>query len=205
MNDPAQHTQSQQTQSDPKTAGQVRRRRVSLKPLLEFEVAEWRVLYSFFRDRELADWNDAKPIKIPEWLFKKVMQDEEKTGERIGFGVLDEHGELIGNAELYDFHPTAPYPASIATMGIMIGYPKLWGQGYGKEAVQALIEWAFVTRPTPLKRIRLTTFGHNKRAQRAFSACGFKEVGRSVQPNRTDVHMELQYDEWHKVNMGNKG
>ena len=76
---------------------------VSLKPVLDFTPAEWRTLYSFFRDRELAAWNDAKPIRMPEWLVRRVMQDEEKTGERAGFGVMDAAGRLIGNAELYDF------------------------------------------------------------------------------------------------------
>jgi RimJ/RimL family protein N-acetyltransferase len=62
--------------------------------------------------------------------------------------------------------------------------------------VQALLRWAFQERDFPLSRIRLTTFGHNRRAQRAFLACGFREVGRSERQGRTDVHMELTRSEW---------
>ena len=69
--------------------------RVTLKRVLDFTPAEWHVLYGFFRDRELADWNDAKPLRMPEWIFKRVMQDEEKRGDRAGFGILNERGELI--------------------------------------------------------------------------------------------------------------
>ncbi|GGK21354.1 kanamycin resistance protein [Deinococcus malanensis] len=170
--------------------------RVTLKPVLDFTAGEWRTLHRFFRDRELADWNDARPIRMPEWLFRRVMRDEEKTGERAGFGILDEAGSLIGSAELYDLTPPPPATPTRATLGVMIGRPELWGQGYGREAVQALMLWAFVRREQPLSRVRLTTFGHNRRAQRAFLACGFREVGRSEVPGRTDVNMELTRAEW---------
>ncbi|WDA57752.1 GNAT family protein [Deinococcus aquaticus] len=169
---------------------------VTLKALLDFTPPEWRALHSFFRSRELADWNDAKPIRMPEWLFRRVMQDEERTGERHGFGVMDEQGRLIGSAELYDLRPPPPLSATTGTLGVMIGYPDLWGRGYGRQAVQALLHWAFRERDFPLSRIRLTTFGHNRRAQRAFLACGFREVGRTERQGRTDVHMELTRSEW---------
>lgn len=170
--------------------------RVSLKRVLDFSGAEWHTLYGFFRDRELADWNDARPLKMPEWIFKRVMQDEEKSHERAGFGVLDEHGKLIGSAELYDFRPSPPLRATTATLGVMIGFPALWNRGYGREAVHALLHWAFCVHEPHLHRVRLTTFGHNRRAQRAFAACGFQETGRMERPNRTDVHMEISRSEW---------
>ena len=169
---------------------------VHLKPVLDFSPAEWRVLHSFFRNRELADWNDAKPIRLPEWLFRRILQGEERTGERAGFGILDGAGRLIGNAELYDFRPSPPLRATTATLGVMIGFPELWSQGYGRAAVSALLHWAFAVSDPPLQRVRLTTFGHNHRAQRAFRASGFREVGRSPRPGREDVHMEITRGEW---------
>lgn len=170
--------------------------RVTLKRVLELSPGEWRALYGFFRDRELADWNDAKPIKMPEWMFRRVMQDEEKSGERAGFGIMNESGELIGSAELYEFRPSPPLQATTATLGVMIGYPALWSQGYGREAVQALLHWAFTVHEPHLHRVRLTTFGHNRRAQRAFAACGFQETGRTERPGRTDIHMEISRPAW---------
>ncbi|SMB93666.1 GNAT family N-acetyltransferase [Deinococcus hopiensis] len=174
--------------------------RVTLKPVPDLSAAEWRTMYRFFRDRELADWNDARPIRLPEWLFRRVMLEEETTSERVGFGVLSETGELIGSAELYDLRPPPPLSPSVGTLGVMIGVRSLWGQGYGREAVMALLCWAFGEaegeRRKPLSRVRLTTFGHNRRAQRAFVACGFREVGRTEQGGRTDVHMEITRGEW---------
>lgn len=166
--------------------------RVSLKPLLELSPAQWRVVYQFFRSKELADWNGARPIRLPEFIFRYVMQEDERSGGRAGFAVLDEQGRVIGNAELYDFRPSPPLQATAATLGVMIGYPSLWGQGYGREAVQALLEWAFTVPQPPLQRVRLMTLTHNRRAQRAFLACGFKEVRRTSQ----EVHMEIWRSDW---------
>ena len=180
--------------------------RVTLKPVPDLTADEWHTLYRFFRDRELADWNDARPIRLPEWLFRRVMLEEETTGERVGFGVLDERGVLIGSAELYDLRPPPPLTPSVGTLGVMIGVRSLWGQGYGREAVTALLAWAFGSaepeRRKPLSRVRLTTFGHNRRAQRAFLACGFREVGRTEGPARTDVHMEITRGEWENARAG---
>ena len=88
--------------------------------------------------------------------------------------------------------------ATTATLGIMIGYPSLWGQGYGRAGVQALLHWAFRVHEPALDRVRLTTFGHNHRAQRAFAACGFREVARRAHPERIDVHMEITREEWQR-------
>lgn len=170
--------------------------RVTLKPLVQLDGSEWRRLHSYFRDRELADWNGAQPIRIPEFLFRRVMIDEERGGDRHGFGILDESGALIGSIELYDLRPVPPSLARFATLGVMIGERRLWGQGYGRDAVRALLLWAFSLRQPPLDRVRLTTFSHNRRAQRSFLACGFREVGRSVEGDRTDVHMEISREEW---------
>ena len=176
--------------------------RVTLKRVVDLSPGEWRTLHSFFRSRELADWNAAKPIRLPEWLFRKIMTEEEQTGERAGFGMLDETGRLIGSAELYDFRPSPPLRPTTATLGVMIGQPELWGQGYGREAVRALLGWAFTAFEPPLARVRLTTFGHNRRAQRAFAAVGFTETGRTERDERTDVHMELTRGAWENLQKG---
>ncbi len=170
--------------------------RVTLKPLVQLDASEWRKMHSYFRDRELADWNGAQPIRIPEFLFRRVMIDEERGGDRHGFGILDEDGTLIGSIELYDLRPVPPAQARFGTLGVMIGERRLWGRGYGRDAVTALLAWAFGQRQPPLERVRLTTFSHNRRAQRSFLATGFHEVGRTTTPDRTDVHMEISRHDW---------
>lgn len=172
--------------------------RIRLRPIGALSAREWRTMHGYFRDRELADWNGASPIRLPEWLFRRIMLEEEGGGERHTFGIYDEGGRLIGSVELYDLARRS----SVATLGIMIGERTLWGQGYGREAVCAVLAWAFTQRVPPLSRVRLRTFSHNRRAQRAFLAAGFHEVGREERRDHTDVLMEITREEWQRAHPG---
>lgn len=173
-------------------------KRIRLVCMDDLSAAQWRQLHSFFRNRELADWNGAKPLRWPLWLFRHMMRREEAQGERIHFGIQNEKNQLIGSIELYNLRPTPPEQPHIATLGVMIGLPELWGQGYGSEAVQALVRWSF--GHFGLEYVRLSTFGHNKRAQRAFASCGFREVGRTSkyhdQGEFITVYMEIAKEDW---------
>ena len=170
--------------------------RVSLKPLEVLTSHEWRRFYEYFRDRELADWNGAKPIRIPEWLFQRIMLEEERGGERFGFGIFDENLRFIGSVELYELQPHPPAAPRRATLGIMIGERHLLGMKYGREAVQASLKWAFELHEPPLDEVRLRTFAHNRRAQRAFLAAGFEEVRREAMRDHVDVHMRVTRQAW---------
>lgn len=173
--------------------------RVSLKPFTEgLTDEEWRRFYECFRDPEIAEWNGSKPLKMPLWLFKRVVMGEVSRGDRVGYGILDEKGEWLGTVELYEMSRTE------ATLGILIGAKDRWGQGYGTEAVRAVLEYAF-TR-LGLNRIKLKTFRHNLRAQRSFQKAGFRTVAvvpagmrlgfNFGAPRLEDVLMEITRDEW---------
>ncbi len=166
--------------------------RVHLKPftagLLD---KEWRAFYDYFRDPEIADWNGSRPLKMPLWLFKRVVTSELKRGDRLGFGILDETRQWIGTIELYEISQDE------ATLGIIIGVKSCWGKGYGTEAVRALLTYAFGTMS--LRRIKLKTFEHNHRARKAFEKAGFHVVGFEPLPGgRVDTCMELERETWHE-------
>jgi RimJ/RimL family protein N-acetyltransferase len=170
---------------------------VALRPLAKLSQDDWKVLYSFYRDREIAAWSSAKPIRIPLWLFRKMSLLEEASGDRFGFGIfLRETAQLIGGAELYDLGPAGASPPRFATLGIMIGRKELWSQHYGRAAVTALLLFAFVHLDPPLERVRLTTLQFNQRAQRAFLAAGFRVVGRDSPPRQPRLLMECTREEW---------
>ena len=61
-------------------------------------------------------------------------------------------------------------------LGIGIGDKTYWGQGYGREAVQLLVDYGF--RHHNLHKVWLEVHGRNQRAIRAYRACGFVEEGR---------------------------
>ncbi|GIO70277.1 hypothetical protein J21TS3_50980 [Paenibacillus cookii] len=62
------------------------------------------------------------------------------------------------------------------TVGIGIGNKDFWGQGWGSDALKALIRYVFQTMN--LRRVQLETWGGNARAIRAYEKCGFVIEGR---------------------------
>lgn len=185
--------------------------RVTLKPFGEgLTEEEWRRFYECFRDPEIAEWNGSRPLRMPIWLFKRVVMGEVARGDRLGFGILDERGEWLGTVELYDLSRTE------ATLGILIGAKDRWGKGYGTDAVRAVLRYAF--ERMNLQRVKLKTFKHNVRAQKAFQKAGFRvvsvlpapspRVAISLGPMRQpkpeerrleDVHMEITREEWQSL------
>lgn len=168
--------------------------RVTLKPFdEELTASEWQALYQCFRDPEIAEWNGARPIKLPIWLFRRIVMADVKRGDRISFGILEEHDEWIGSIELYELHNQS------ATLGIAIGKKEVWSHGYGTEALKALLKYCF--EELKLERVQLRTFPHNLRAQRAFSKAGFHKVREETSPGGiVDLIMEIGATEWRTAN-----
>lgn len=173
---------------------------VTLKPFTDtLTEEEWRRFYECFRDPEIAEWNGSRPLKMPVWLFKRVVMGEVSRGDRLGFGILDERGEWLGTVELYEL------TRSEATLGILIGAKDRWGRGYGSDAVKAVLAYAF-TRMS-LKKVRLRTYRHNLRAQRAFEKAGFRFVAAQsaprfnfgLNPKPEFVPMEITREQWEGI------
>ena len=164
--------------------------RVTLKPFSHgLSAEEWRRFWDSFRDPEIALWNGNRPLRMPLWLFKRVVSSEIKRGDRIGFVILDENGDWLGTLELYEGGRDE------ATLGIILGRKDRWGLGYGREAVAAAVDYAFAR--LGLEKVKLRTFSHNQRARRAFAAAGFKVVGSEDLPGgKKDVLMEISRVEW---------
>ncbi len=163
--------------------------RVTLRPLEEFSDVDWRRLQNHFRDPEIAYLNGTPPNRMPLWLLKRLLRNDSRRSDRATFGIFDERDDFIGTTELYDVR------SSDGTLGIIIGERSHWSNGYGPEAMHALLAYAFETRG--LELVRLNTFGDNLRAQRAFRKVGFQEIDRRVDGNgRVDVRMELARSAW---------
>ncbi len=90
---------------------------------------------------------------------------------------------LIGSCGLHEIH----WRTRAAELGIAIGDRAYWGQGYGTDAVRALIRWGFET--VNLNRIFLRVFADNPRAIRAYEKAGFIKEGAL----RQDEYHEGQY------------
>ncbi len=169
--------------------------RVILRPLLEMTPKEWARFHSYFRDREIAEWNGSSPIRMPLWLFKRVVTGEERAGERVGLGIYTPEGAFIGSVEFYDLRPSKPSPPLEATLGIVIGEKEYWGHGYGTQAMRAALEYAF--RNIGIERVCLETLEYNRRARRVFEKVGF-HLERIAPRSRGQnyAHYTLERSDW---------
>jgi RimJ/RimL family protein N-acetyltransferase len=108
-----------------------------------------------------------------------------KGGREQGSFAIEVDGRLIGQCALFAFDQVA----HTCELGITIGDKASWGQGYGREAVDLLLKYAF--RYHNMRRVCLRVHGRNERARRAYAACGFVEEGRL----RSHVWSDGAYDD----------
>jgi RimJ/RimL family protein N-acetyltransferase len=155
--------------------------------------ARWR------RDSEYARLLDSSPVsQFPpnmdkEWLEKENFDSyiflirRLADDQSIGFIELDGIDWRSGNG----------------WVGIAIGERENWGKGYGTDAFRILIRFAF--RELNLRRLSLTVFEYNPRAQRSYEKLGFQVEGRDREwlhrgGRRWDIiHMGLIRRDWEAV------
>ena len=125
----------------------------------------------------------------------------ERCGRPMSFGetffaIETKDGEHIGNTNLFNVSPEDRR----AEFGIMIGEKAHWSKGYGSDAAQTLLRFAF--EEMNLHRVRLDTYAFNERAIAAYLKSGFVEEGRMRQARFSGgayhdvVVMGALRDEW---------
>jgi RimJ/RimL family protein N-acetyltransferase len=87
----------------------------------------------------------------------------------------NEEGTPIGTIQLYDFNEQD----KCCKLGIRIGDKDYWGKGYGEDAVNTLLEYAFMK--IDIFRVTLKVYEYNERAVKCYLKCGFQYEGRTRQ------------------------
>ena len=148
------------------------------------------------------DLEVALPLGDEAWTPTGLEGTREQIAEALRqhahlFGIVDlASDELIGRCVLFQ----VDHVNRSAMMGIVIGEKGYWGQGYGREAIRLLLDYAF--NLLNLNSIMLGTFSFNERALRCYRAVGFREIGRRRQARivgdrRYDaVFMDILADEF---------
>jgi RimJ/RimL family protein N-acetyltransferase len=96
------------------------------------------------------------------------------------------------------------YARGESHVGIGIGEPEYQGRGYGTDAMNIILRFAFTE--LNLHRVSLTVFEYNPRAVRSYEKCGFKVEGRAREffqreGRRWDlIHMGVLREEWQAQN-----
>jgi len=129
----------------------------------------------------LLDWyNDYELNKLAGWSSSKVNAAKLKYNMSRSFGsdpmnlmIDDINGKPIGTIQLYDFNDHD----KSCKLGIRIGDKAYWSRGYGRDAVNTIVEYAFMN--LSINRVDLRVYEYNERAARCYEKCGFKLEGRS--------------------------
>ena len=108
-----------------------------------------------------------EPLAAWEKDFDKHLEDQDKSEF-----VIEVDGKIIGTTEL---HRWKNRRAGTASLGISIFDRDYLGKGYGRDALNVLLDWSF--RIQNYRRIELETLATNERAVRSYKACGFVEEG----------------------------
>ena len=136
---------------------------------------------------------------LPQSLARLQAEYEQQIskGGRDGTSfAIEADAKFIGSCALFQFDTVA----HTCALGITIGDKDYWGRGYGREAVNLLVGYAFEYQN--IRRVYLTVNGTNERAIRAYQACGFVEEGRlrghvwSKGGYIDLVYMGILRDEW---------
>ena len=134
-----------------------------------------------------------------------TLEQEEKWYERavtrgdsdIAFTIYEKAtARPIGNVDLRDID----HRNRTAAFGIAIGEPDARGKGYGTEATQLMLDYAFTAQG--LHNVMLHVHEYNLAGIRAYTKAGFNEFGRRRECHFMGgrfwdlIHMECLASEW---------
>jgi RimJ/RimL family protein N-acetyltransferase len=143
-------------------------------------------------------WNSEVPQRYNPSQLKKYFEEEISRMHMFMIERLED-GRKIGEIDLSGFNWTV----GNAWVGIGIGERELWGKGYGTDAMQVLLRYAF--EELNLKRLTLNVFDVNQRGISSYEKAGFRHEGRIpggllIAGKRCDiVYMGILRREWEEL------
>jgi RimJ/RimL family protein N-acetyltransferase len=172
----------------------IRGRRVYLRPV---EPDDAGIIQRWYEDAEFLALMGGRPASLAERRAALERRAVDPPRDVINLLIcLRADGRPIGRVDVFAIEP---YNGN-AGVGIGIGDPADRGHGYGRDAVEALVDYLF--GQLRLERIWLTTDADNLRAQHLYESVGFRREGllrhAYYQDGRyqDDVRMAILREEW---------
>lgn len=168
-------------------------KKVILRPMQSDDIARQ---HEFNQDIELYGLMNTLPRVSPLERAQAFYESRTKSDNNMAPFAIEADGKYIGHCTLTGLE----HPHRNFTLHILIGDRAYWGQGYGRETVNLLLDYAFCYLAARL--VNLITHAKNERALRCFQACGFVEECRPrkeiwVEGEYVDlVKMSILRDEW---------
>jgi RimJ/RimL family protein N-acetyltransferase len=141
--------------------------------LTKIESNDLKYIYEWFSDIDfLRTYDYMPPISQTKEEVDKTFSDYEKNEESVVFGIkIKENNHIIGIAGFDDIVKEN----KVATLFIGIGDKNTRGKGYGKEALNLLLEYGF--NELDFYRIQLNVLEFNHAAIALYEKAGFKKEG----------------------------
>lgn len=142
--------------------------------LREYMHEDIRFIDRWVNNKEVTRMLDPNAFTFPRPLEKTaelVAENIENGGPAFVIGNIN-NGEYIGQIDLHKVN----YRHRSAELGIVIGEKKYQGMGYGSEAIELLLKFAF--EEMNLNRIMLHVVSYNQKAIDCYKKLGFVEEGR---------------------------
>ena len=151
----------------------------------------------FSRDSEYLRLMDSVPARPRSATSVKEGMEKEPEDNLFFFHIraLDDD-RLLGSIDVQ----VDSWPHGDGWIGIDIGERAEWGKGYGTDAMQVMLRYAFTE--LNLHRVSLNVFEYNTRAIRSYAKTGFREEGRARDFLHRDgrrwdlIYMGLLREEW---------
>ena len=126
----------------------------------------------WMNDFEVTDYIGRSAQIQPFLNEKEYLENSAKDTKDKHFDiVLLDNDHLIGSVSLIKID----YLNRNATLGIFIGDFEYRNNGYGREAIKLILEYAF--KYLNLHSVNLTLLSINERAHKCYLKCGFKDTG----------------------------
>jgi RimJ/RimL family protein N-acetyltransferase len=130
-----------------------------------------RISMIWHQDSELKRLADTEPVR--HFTYKQERDFHEKGLTEFQsfmiWTIADDR--LIGNISLDEID----WCSGNAWLGVWIGEREYWGRGFGSDAMQVMLQYAFMEMN--LRRISLTVFAYNPRAVHVYKKLGFQVEG----------------------------
>lgn len=139
-------------------------RRLALRRLLAADLPQLR---AWDQDDEIARFSGQKfdGREAEAWLLHY------RYGRAQAMAIVELPNRLVGDLELEEIN----WRRGDAELRICLGDKTMWNRGYGTEAVQLLLRYAFDS--LGLRRVYLRVYRGNQRAIRCYEKCGFFKEG----------------------------
>jgi diamine N-acetyltransferase len=142
--------------------------RIYLRPL---EQGDLDLIQKWANDPEIR-WLTGEVMPMGEAAAAEFLEKVRTDHDRVWFVIaLQANNRVIGEAGLLRMFN----PWRTTDLSIIIGEKDAWGQGYGIEAIQLLLDYAFGY--LNFHRVSVGVVGFNERAIRFYEKVGFKREG----------------------------